>query len=174
MAKLQFHPKFLTAFLISCILIISMPLSASALTINTQYSDLNNGTQFSNMLNYATRYDNFYNSKFIAFRDTQNSYYLVWGDSDDFDSSNTDVTGSNVSYVRYWRQSNTADWQYTYVENDTLSLTLDKLVTTNMDSVYGFGSVQFDEWEFWTSIRKVAIVFGSVVISLFLILLFRR
>lgn len=159
-----------------CIIVIIslIPLTSFGLTVSNLYADFNNGTQFTNLLNYATRYDSFYNSKYIAFRDSQNSYYLVWGDNNAFAVENNVVTCSDCSYVRYYRATTNSDWEYLYSENDTLSLGCDYMVTTNLVGVLGFGSVAVDEWEYRTSIRRMGIVLGSMFIALGIMLAVRR
>lgn len=163
-------------FILLCALVLCLgvPLSASALTVPTLYADLNNGTQFNNLLNYATRYESFYNSTYIAFRDSQNSYYLVWGNKDAFAVNDFEVTCSGCEYVRYYRANNNSDWEYLYTENDTLSLSCNYMVTTNLSGINGFGSTAFDDWEFAQAIRRMFIVLGSMFIALGIMLAVRR
>lgn len=159
--------------IIACVFAVQIG-RASALTVSSLYADLNNGTQFSNLLNYATRYDSFYNSAYIGFRDSQNSYYLAWGDRDEVIVEGNLVSFGHCEYVRYYRQNNTSDWQYVYAKDDTLSLSCDRLVTTNIPTVLGFSSIEYDEFEYRQSIRRLGIVLGSMFVALGLFLAVRR
>lgn len=72
--------KYICCVLFLTFLVLAIPSKASALTVGSLYSDLNGtNSNVNNMVLWADRYESFNNSKYIAFRDTANSYYLVWG-----------------------------------------------------------------------------------------------
>lgn len=163
----------ITVFLCTFLMLL-YPISASALTIPNLYSDLSENTQVSNMVDYACRYDSFDNAKYIAFRDTQNSYYLVWGDKDAFTVVNGVVSASAVSYVRYYRPDSSSAWRYVYLETDTVSVNCDKLVTANLVGVEGFISQRVDDWQFSNDVRGLFTVVGTLIIFGLAVLICRR
>lgn len=145
-------------------LVSSMAVSASALTVPNLYSDLSGtSSQIQNLANYASKYDSFYDSSYVGFRDSQYSYYLVWGDANAFDAVGNVVTSSDCSYVRYYRPTTTSDWEYVYIEDDTLSVNCDYLVTSNLD-VKGFNSTYIDEWNFRHNVRQWCVLIGVFIV----------
>lgn len=174
---MQISRKVMSLCICACIVLMSLAFqmsSVSALTVPSLYGDLNNGTQFNNLFNYAARFDSFYNSAYIGFRASQNSYFLAWGDKDEIAVSGSVVTSPRCSYVRYYRESTTADWKYLYTEDDTLSVTCDKFCTTNIPTVQGFESPEVYDWDFFQSVRRMIITLGSMFIGVGLALAIRR
>lgn len=167
--------KYICFVVVLIFLVLAIPSRASALTVGSLYSDLNGtNSNVNNMVLWADRYESFNNSKYIAFRDSVNSYYLVWGDSDVFDVSFDNVTCSDCSYLRYYRESNSTDWNYLFVEGDTLSLATDKLVVTNLEGVRGFSNSLIDELEFRRNSRVIFIFYGVMIVFLGLLVSLRR
>lgn len=167
--------KYICFVCIAVLLVCLIPSRASALTVPSLYGDMTgSSTQLQNLANYATRYDSFFNSKYVAFRDSQNSYYLVWGESDAFTTGNNQVTCADCEFVRYYRPTSSSDWEYVYTENDSLSLNAGYLVTTNLDGIKGFNSELIDEWNFRHNTRNVLVFYGVLLVFCSLLVSVRR
>lgn len=167
--------KYVICVCLSVFIVMSIPSKASALTVVGLYGDMvGTNSTLQNLVNYAVRYDDFYNSSYVAFRDSQYSYYLVWGDSDAFNWSNNIISASSCSFVRYYRNGTSQSYEYVYTEDDTLSLTCDYLVTTNIDGVKGFDSELIDEWNYRKNTRNVFIFYGVLFVFCSLIISVRR
>lgn len=118
--------------------------STNALTINSTYRDVSpNSNQASNLLALAQNYDTFKESDFVIFSDSQYSYYIVW--SKDLSLSNGTVKGSNIEYIRYYRDNN-YDYIYSYGKDSSFTLNSSYHDTSSID---GYGFVSLSNMEYY-------------------------
>lgn len=145
-----------------------------ALTITGLYGDVGaNSTQTENLLRYAMNQDsNFMEKDYVIFRDSQNSYYIVWGD---LLYSSSSVTGSDVLFIRYYRPDGTTS-SYTYqIGSDnffTLS-NINSLVTSNIDGL-GISSPTFNQLEYQNDMIILSIFTTACVLAVSIIMIRRN
>lgn len=119
---------------------------ASALTFNSTYSDtVSTSSQSINLINYAMSYDDFLDSDYVIFTDSQNSYYIVW--SKNMKVNNGIVTASNIKYIHYYRSSNYNSYSYVYGSDSSFTLH-SSFVDTSSLANYGFKSSTYDEYKY--------------------------
>ena len=145
------------------------------MTISSLYSTVaSTSTQAVNLLNLAMNYDSFKGSDYIIFCDTQYSYYIVWGD---LSSSSGKVTGSDISYIHYYRldsSSYSGTYTYVYGEDSSFNLTLsDEYLTTSSLPGVGFVSLTGVQYEYYSTATD-ATVFTLAVLLVLMFLAFRR
>lgn len=157
---------FIFLFLLFTIFVTSNRVEA--LTINSTYADVvSTSTQVTNLINYAMSYDDFIDSDYVIFTDVQNSYYIVW--SKDLSFNNNIVTGTNIKYIHYYRNSSNV---YTYVYGTDSSFSLrSSYVNTSSLNNYGFTSSLFEEYkksnmDQYFSILVTAFIFVIMLSSL--------
>lgn len=144
-----------------------------ALSFNGLYNDMSaTATQTENLLNYAINQDSdFLEKDFVIFRDSQNSYYIVWGD---LAYSNNSVTGGEIDYIRYYRPDGQTVFTY-LVGNDT-SFTLSNinyLVTSNIDGL-GISSPTFNTMHYEYKSMMLSIFITSCLSGIFILKLTRK
>lgn len=152
----KFSFIILTVVLMSC----GLSFSSSALSVAGTYSDVaSTASQANNLINYAMSYDSFIDSDFVIFCDQQYSYYIVWSDELTVDGSA--VSGSDIEYIHYYRQSVTGS-QYTYVygTDSIFNLFSDNICTSNLPE-FGFSSSVFAQYEYQHHITLLFILIAS-------------
>lgn len=150
--------KFLCLFLIVISAFLLFSSSASALS-GTSYSDLpGSSSQVTNLINYAASY--------VCFRDSVNSYYCVW--SDDITWSGSNISGTNVWYVRYYRNSTYDTWMYSHGTDSSFTFSTSYLVTSNITGL-GSTSQVYEEYKAQELYTGFLVAIGSFVFALMLI-----
>lgn len=163
--------KFLKITLCSIIIIAVFSFNAFALSGST-YADLSQSSStVQNLISYANNYDDFITSDFVVFQSGQYSYYIFWGDIE-FDG--TLVTASEAQCISYIREGSGYDYSYTYTYSDkqTLSLTVNHLVVSNVDEL-GSTSALYEEYKINYSDTALG-VFMLALIFVLMCLAFRR
>ena len=127
-------------------------------------------SQAVNLLNYAMSFDSFRNSEYIIFNDSENSYYIVWGDLYEKDGKVT--SNGEVEYIRYYRTGTSGyanSYAYQSGSDSTFSLALsdEYITTTSVDNV-GFVSSVYEELEYYQTslmliVFAVAMMFAVMV-----------
>lgn len=145
-----------------------------ALSFNGLYNDMSaTATQTENLLNYATNLDSdFFEKDFVIFRDSQNSYYIVWGD---LVYSNNSVTGGEIDYIRYYRPDGTMN-TYTYKVGSDNTFTLSNinyLVTSNIDGL-GISSPTYNSYYYEHKSMMLSIFMSSCLSGIFILKLTRK
>lgn len=129
-------------------------LPSSALTVSDTYSDVTStSSQAVNLVNYAANYESFIDSDFVIFCDSQNSYYIVWGD---LECDGDIVTGEDIEYIHYFRSGSSGASYYSYVYGTDVVFTLmstDYVCTSNL-SEFGFKSAVYSEYELFDDLDK--------------------
>lgn len=132
--------KFLK-ILLCCVLIFAVfSLNAFAYSGST-YADLSqSSSNVQNLITYAYNFDSFLGSDYVVFQDAQYSYYIFWGDIKYEGSS---VTSDEAEYIRYYREGSGTSYSYTYdhSEDVPLSLSVNKLVVSNIDELGSVSSL---------------------------------
>lgn len=135
--------KFLKISLCCILIICVFSLNVFAYSGST-YTDLSQSSStVQNLISYAYNYDSFLGSDFVVFQDGQYSYYIFWGD---IDYDGTLVTADEAEYISYVRQGSVYDYSYIYTHNvdESLSLTVNKLVVSNIDELGSVSSLYED------------------------------
>ena len=136
--------------------------NVNALSFPQTYSNLTpNNLITKNLINYANSFDNFVNSRYVCFRENENTYFLVWGALSINDNV---VTGSNVEYIKY---SSITDL-YSYGKDTNFSLSSDYINTSNIKD-YGFRSDLFSKYQIFEYIK----IFLIVLTGFSLVIMFR-
>lgn len=160
-------------FLLVALCLVFVPFKSHAMSITSTYSDVTStSTQAENLYNLAKSYDTFEYSDFVIFRDSQYSYYIVWGD---LQVSAETVSGSNVEYVNYYATTTSgysSTYVYEYDSDSSFSLKSDYVVVSNLDN-YGMRFTQYETDVFY---RNSVYIFILICSMLFAIMLkvFRR
>lgn len=143
-----------------------------ALTITGLYGDVGaNSTQTENLLLYAKNQDSeFLEKDFVVFRDSQNSYYIVWGH---LDYANNAVTGDDVKFIRYYRPDNINSYTYQVGEDDSFILTNIKFLLTSNINGLGISSPTFNDFEYQNDMIILSIFTTACVLAVSFIM-FRR
>ena len=135
--------KFLKISLCCILIICVFSLNAFAFSGST-YGDLaQSSSNVQNLITYAYNYDSFLGSDFVVFQDAQYSYYIFWGD---LDYEGSVVSADEAEYICYSREGSGASYSYSYsyAEDIPLSLTVNKLVVSNIDEL-GSVSALYEE-----------------------------
>ena len=107
-------------------------------------------SQASNLLSYAMSYHSFQNSEFIIFNDSENSFYIVWGDLKN--ENGKIVSSGEVEYFRNYRTSSSgysSTYVYDYGSDGSFSLSLsDEYICTTSVNESGFVSSTFLDYKF--------------------------
>ena len=146
--------------------------SSAALTFNSTYSDVTStSSQAVNLVNFAMSYDDFVSSEYVVFCNEQYSYYIVWGD---LSYNGTTVSGSDVQYLRYYRDGSGTSYQYTYQygTDSSFNLTPSHICTSNIRN-FGFSSSTYQEYKHYYDYSCFIVFVGSVLL-VFLISELRR
>lgn len=129
---------------ICCILIVSVfSLNAFAFSGST-YADLSqSSSNVDNLISYAYNFDSFIGSDYVVFQDSQYSYYIFWGD---LKYEGSRVTSEEAEYIRYYREGSGVSYSYSYEHSEDvpLSLTVNKLVVSNIDELGSVSSLYED------------------------------
>lgn len=140
-------------------------VSASALSA-TSYADLpSTSSQVTNLINYAMSFDDFITSDYVCFRDDSNSYYLVW--SDDITWSGSQISAGDIKYVRYYRTSSTASWQYGYGTDTSFNFSTAYLVTSNIQGLGSTSSVFETYYHQYNIMLLVILLTGFMLVIAF-------
>lgn len=144
------------------------------MSINGLYNDMSaTATQTENLLNYAINQDsNFLEKDYVIFRDSQNSYYIVWGD---LLYSSSSVTGTDVLFIRYYRPDGTTN-TYTYQVGSDNSFTLSNinyLVTSNIDGL-GISSPTYNTYHYEHKSMILSIFMTACLSGIFILKLTRK
>lgn len=138
----------------------------------TTYADLSQSSStVQNLISYANNYDDFISSDYVVFQNGQYSYYIFWGD---LEYNGTSVTASEAQCISYIREGSGYDYSYTYTYSDkqTLSLTVNHTVISNIDEL-GSSSALYEEYK--QNFRSTAFnVFILAFLFVLMILAFRR
>lgn len=127
-------------------------------------------SQAVNLLNYAMSFDSFRNSEYIIFNDSENSYYIVWGEL--YEKDGKVVSDGEVEYIRYYRTGTsgyTNSYTYESGSDSTFSLALsDEYITSTSVNNVGFVSSVYQEYGFYQSalmlmVFVVAMVFAIMI-----------
>ena len=127
-------------------------------------------SQAVSLLNYAMSFDSFRNSEYIIFNDSENSFYIVWGEL--YEESGRIRSTGDISFIHYFRTSTSGyNNAYTYeCGSDSafeLVLSDDYVCTTSIANV-GFVSSTYQEYGFYQSalmlmVFVVAMVFAIMI-----------
>lgn len=159
-------------FMFVMLLVALISFNVSAITISDTYSDVaSTSSQAINLVNYAASYKSFFGSDFVVFCDSQNSYYIVWGE---LKNNNGTVSGSDIEYIHYYRVGSigTSQYIYEYGTDNSFGLNPDNAITTNI-SDSGFVSSVYEEYKLQDSVEK-CIVFITGFLFVIMILKLRR
>lgn len=144
-----------------------------ALTINGLYIDMSaTSTQTENLLNYAINQDsNFMEKDYVIFRDSQNSYYIVWGD---LDYSNSIVSGGEIKFIRYYRPDGQTVSTYLVGSDTSFRLSnINYLVTSNIVGL-GISSPTFNQLEYQNDMIILSIFTTACVLAVSIIMIRRN
>lgn len=153
--------------------LVFIPFQSNAMSISSTYSDVvSTSSQAENLYNLAKSYDSFEYADFVIFRDSQYSYYIVWGE---LQHSSGTVTGSNVEYVRYYSTTTSgysSNYLYEYGTDTSFTLMSDYVVVSNLED-YGMRFTQYETDKFY---RNSIYIFVLICSMLFAVMLksFRR
>lgn len=162
--------KFLISFSVFSILLFSFVPCSYAFSTSTYADIVQSSTQSNNLISLAENYDSFSNSDFVVAQIGQYEYRIFWGN---LNYNGSSITGSEVEYLQYVREGSGYDYQYhyRYGTDSTLSLTVNHIVVSNIDSV-GMRSaiyVQYNDYDF----KLVFFIFMTAIMLASLFLIFR-
>lgn len=158
---------FLVALVVVC-LFCSFCTVSYAYSAST-YSDLaQSATNANNLLAYAYNYDSFEGSDFVIAQIGQYEYRIFWGD---LNYNGSSVSGSKVEYIQYVREGSGYDYQYyyRYGTDDTLSLSINNLVVSNIDKLGSVSSL-YEQLHFQDNQHYIIIFFGALLFACLLLL----
>lgn len=164
--------KYLKFFLCFVFLISIFSFNCFALSAST-YADLSpTSSQVQNLVSSANNYKSFQSSDYVVFQDGQYSYRIVWGD--DIEVNGNSLSSDKVEVISYVRLGSGFDytWSYSYTADDTLSLTINHLVVSNIEGV-GASSPTFEEYSFQHKVN-VLLIFIMAFVGVEMFLAFRR
>lgn len=154
--------------LIAMLLFFCIRVDSRAMSVSSTYADVvSTSTQAENLYNLAKSYDSFDYADFVIFRDTQYSYYIVWGDLEE--SSGT-VTGFDVEFVRYYTTTTSgysSNYVYEYGSDSSFSLTSDYVVVSNLDN-YGMRFSQYETESFYKNSVFISVLACSMIFAIML------
>lgn len=161
--------KFIVFLYVVCLTVL-MSFPASALTVSDTYSDVaSTSSQAVNLVNYAANFESFIDSEFVIFCDSQNSYYIVWGD---LENNNGIISGSDVEYIHYYRTDNYNSYTYQYGTEVSFGLNPDNLCTSNIEN-FGFRSSAYETFRLNDNVNK-SLMFILAFLFVIMILRLRR
>lgn len=161
--------KILIFIFVVCLIAV-MNFNVVALTVSDTYSDVSStSSQAVNLVNYAANFESFIDSDFVIFCDSQNSYYIVWGD---LENNNGIISGSDVEYIHYYRTDNYNSYTYQYGTENSFGLNPDNLCTSNIEN-FGFRSSAYETFKLNDSI-ETALIFITGFLFVIMITRLRR
>lgn len=130
--------------LFTVLLIVFCSFSFSYASSYSTYGSLSqNSSQVTNLISYASNYDDFFVNDYVVAQTGQYEYILAYGD---LSFSNNTLFGS-VDIIRYSRDSDN-QYRYYFANDDNFSLSVSDSVVTSLPELGG-GSSLYSQLKFY-------------------------
>lgn len=111
---------------------MTVSIKSDALTVSSLSADVSaTSSNAVTLVNYAANYESFYNSDYVVFCCNSSEYYIAWG-KDFYVDGNVIKSDNPVDVCLYYRNSNYSGYTYVHTTSSNLSVTCDRVVTSNM------------------------------------------
>lgn len=153
----------LISFIIVLCVIISSLNHTQALTIST-YQDLSSQSSQVQLLTSLLP-NNFYGD-YVVFRGGESDYYIFYGDLS-LSNNNAHIIGEDLNYIKYYRSGSGYSYSYSYeYGTDDLDLTLDNVVTSNINFELSSQYYEFNSQIFEYKLLTIVIIFFIIMSTL--------
>lgn len=116
--------KMYLSICLSICLLFLFAVPSFALTSSTSDNLFSSSSVVNNLISLVPD-----NTDYVIWNDSDNSYYLAYGG---ISVNNNSFTSDDVNLVHYYRSGSIASYNYSFSNNQSLSLNVSKVVTSNV------------------------------------------